>query len=86
MNSSHPLVILADIGSVVAIVGAWLQVFTPLAALAAMVWYCIQIWESKTVVQWRRHRRQHAESLKRLKKKGLVTLPVGTDNGILPLE
>lgn len=74
INPTHPAVIVADIGSVMLIVGAWMSLIPSLAALAALVWYLVQIWESKTVVGWRRKREQHRESLKRLRDKGLVEI------------
>lgn len=38
-----------DVLSASAIVGALAQILPPLAALAGVIWYGIQIWESKTV-------------------------------------
>lgn len=35
-----------------AIVGCFAGLLPPLAALAAIVWYAIQIWESDTVRAW----------------------------------
>lgn len=43
---------LVDSVSAVAIVGTLAGYLPPLAALAAIVWYTVQIWESKTVQAW----------------------------------
>ncbi len=61
----------ADVISAGAIVGTFLGYLPPLAALAAIVWYAIQVWESKTVQAWvrlhkhkkirRRRHRKHLE-------------------------
>ncbi len=49
--------------SFVAIVGSFAGILPPLAALCAMLWYAIQVWESDTVQTWlkgHRHvRRRH---------------------------
>ena len=42
-----------DIASAGAIIGTILGVLPYIAALAGFIWYCIQIWESKTVSRWR---------------------------------
>lgn len=49
----------ADTISAGAIVGSILGWFPPIAALAATVWYAVQIWESHTVQKWwRLHKRK----------------------------
>lgn len=48
----------ADTISAGAIVGSILGVLPPVAALAATIWYAVQIWESHTVQKWwRLHKR-----------------------------
>lgn len=42
----------ADTISAGAILGTFLGVLPPLAALAATIWYLVQIWESHTVQKW----------------------------------
>lgn len=58
----------ADAVGAVAILGAFLGYMPALAALGALVWYCVQVWESKTVQGWWRQRRQRRKSLERLKR------------------
>lgn len=41
-----------------AIVGTIFGLFPPIAAVAAFIWYMVQLWESKTVQRWVRQRRQ----------------------------
>lgn len=48
-----------DTVSALAIVGAFAGLLPPLAALGALIWYTIQIWESKTVQGWITKRRHH---------------------------
>jgi uncharacterized protein (DUF2062 family) len=38
--------------------GAIAGVLPPLAALVAILWYAIQIWESKTVQNWFKRKRE----------------------------
>lgn len=54
-----------DFVSLGAIVGALSGLLPPLAGLAAIIWYVVQIWESKTLIKWRRVRR-HRVRLRRL--------------------
>lgn len=42
--------------SSIAVVGAILGILPAAAALAGLIWYAIQIWESNTVSRWRRTR------------------------------
>lgn len=46
----------ADTVSALAIIGTFAGFLPPLAALCAAVWYCVQVWESKTVQKWLRKR------------------------------
>jgi len=47
--SQHPVIDAAAIG---VIAGAWLQIIPAIAAVFAIAWYCILIWESNTVRGW----------------------------------
>ena len=47
----------ADTISAGAILGSMLGWFPPIAALAATLWYVVQIWESHTVQKWWRWHR-----------------------------
>lgn len=58
----------ADVASITAILGTFMGVLPALAALGALCWYVVQIWESKTVQGWWRQRRQRKRSLERLSK------------------
>lgn len=70
----------ADTISAGAIVGAFMGILPPIAALAATVWYGVQIWESHTVQKWwrlhKRHRRTvgdtHTRRLRRRRAARLV--------------
>lgn len=48
-----PTRIVMDVGAATFVVGALTQFLPPAAAALGIVWYCIQIWESKTGRQWR---------------------------------
>lgn len=56
----------ADAISAVAIIGVFIGWLPGLAAVGALLWYCIQIYESKTVTNWRMARAQRKESQKRV--------------------
>jgi hypothetical protein len=47
--SEHPVVDAAALG---VIAGAWLQIIPAIAAVFAILWYCILIWESDTMCGW----------------------------------
>lgn len=51
--------------SAAAIVGAFMGYLPALAGLAGLIWYAIQIWESKTVQKWVRVRRSKARRKRR---------------------
>lgn len=58
------------IGNVVgagAVIGTMLGYFAPIAALVALIWYLIQIYESATLQRWLANRRAH--KIARLKAK-----------------
>jgi hypothetical protein len=40
------------------IVGSFLSILPPIAAVLSIVWFSIQIYESKTFQEWRRRRRE----------------------------
>lgn len=48
----RPAAILGDFASVLAILGAIGGYLPPIAALIAVLWYLLQIWESQTVQGW----------------------------------
>lgn len=50
--NTRALLHLVDSVSAAAILGTLAGWLPPLAALAAIVWYAVQIWESKTVQAW----------------------------------
>lgn len=57
---------LGDAASASAIVGSFLNLLPKLAAVVALLWYCILIWESRTSLSWRArwrrlYRRVHKE-------------------------
>lgn len=54
----------ADSISAVAIVGTIMGYLPALAALAAIIWYAVQIWESKPVQRHIRLRRLHRRRIK----------------------
>lgn len=65
MNPKHFAYIgdTASVGIIMATIAGWLP---PLAALFALVYTCIQIWESKTVTKWRQRRSSRKRVLKHL--------------------
>lgn len=68
----------ADLISFGAIVGTFAHMLPTLAALIAVVWYCIEILESKTVMRWRRahrHKRIRHRRNRRLAEKFLPAPP-----------
>jgi hypothetical protein len=69
MTHLHQSAILAvDLVSAAAILGTLAGVLPPLAALGAVVWYAIQIFESDTVQVWLKGHR-HVIRKKRLQRK-----------------
>jgi hypothetical protein len=61
MNHHHPQVIAADVAAVGIAGAAWMQWLPAIAAAISIVWFLIQIWESKTVQEWarKRHEKRH---------------------------
>ena len=60
MTDHSHLVAAANVISLGAIFGSFMGVITPLAAIAALLWYALQIYESKLVQDWVHHRRKLA--------------------------
>lgn len=61
----------ADVISAFAILGSFAKILPPVAALAATIWYMVQVWESHTVQKWWRlhkHRRRTVRRHKRTPK------------------
>lgn len=58
----HTLVLTADLVSAGAILASFAGWAPPLAALGALAWYIVQIWESKTVQGWLHRRQQRHRS------------------------
>ena len=69
-----PVTIITDIVSAGAIVGTILGDLPYVAALAGMIWYTIQIWESRTVQHWWRNRQMilKAKKITKLRAKEKV--------------
>lgn len=51
-NLPDHTVVAAHVISLGAILGSFAGILPPLAALGAFVWYCIQIYESKSFQNW----------------------------------
>ena len=60
MTDHSHLVAAANLISLGAIFGSLMGIVTPLAAIAALIWYALQIYESKLVQDWVHHRRKLA--------------------------
>jgi len=59
MSHNNPVVAVADIAAAITVVGAILQYIPAVAALFAILWYSILIWESDTVRGWTgRHKKR----------------------------
>lgn len=67
MSSPHTraLSIGGDVISATAIVGAFMGMLPALAGLAGLIWYAIQIWESKTVQKHVRRARARRRAIRR---------------------
>ena len=72
----HPGAVLVDILSAGAIVGTFLGYLPIVAAFAGLVWYLIQIWESRTIQHWWNNRRivRTAKKIAKLKAKERVIM------------
>lgn len=70
MDDAHARILthVADTISAGAILGTFLGLLPPLAALAATIWYIVQVWESHTVQKWwrlHRHKRRTYRATRR---------------------
>ena len=54
----HHAYYVADVASLVAIGGAFAGFFPHVAAIAAFLWYCVQLFDSKPVQRFLRKRRR----------------------------
>lgn len=70
MSDAHTrlLTTTADVISAGAILGSFLKVLPPIAALAATAWYAIQVWESHTVQKWWRLHHRKRRTVHRRKR------------------
>jgi hypothetical protein len=48
----HVLKVMVDTASAVFTIGALLNWLPAVAAVLSIIWYCIRIWESRTVQTW----------------------------------
>jgi hypothetical protein len=79
--SNHPGVApTVDVISAAAIVGSLMHWLPPLAAVLAVVWYVLQIYESQTVQGWLHHRKV----VKRLKSRHRRRVARRTPGSSLP--
>ena len=51
-HSQRVISLTGDIASGVAVLGTLAGILPPLVAIAALLWYAVQIWESDTVQGW----------------------------------
>lgn len=72
---SQLLPIAGDIVSAGAIIGAFAHMLPSVAALGAVVWYAVQIWDSRPVQTWLRLHR-HKQRRKRTGRSGTPTAAV----------
>ena len=70
----HPIAVLADLISAGAILGTIAGDLPYVAAVAGLIWYLIQIWESRTIQHWWRNRQmvRKAKRIAKLKAKEKV--------------
>ena len=50
LDFDHMYAHVVSLGAIAGTIAGWLPYF---AWVPAAVWYCLQIWESKTVMDWR---------------------------------
>ena len=68
----HPVLgLVGNVASLAAIGGALAGLLPPIAALAAIVWYAISIWESESVQSWHKGR-----EFVRLRKRQIATAKI----------
>lgn len=66
---AHTVAASATVGSVAGLVfNALPPILAGLASLAAVVWYALQVWESRTVQEWFARRHPRARKLKKLRR------------------
>lgn len=65
---SRVLTATADLISAGAIVGSFAKILPPVAALAATIWYAVQVWESHTVQKWVRLHVRKRRTVRRMKR------------------
>lgn len=64
--STHPaLALVGNLLSISAIAGAVMGIVPPIATVASLIWFCLEIWESETVQKWIRLHR-HKKRRKRV--------------------
>jgi uncharacterized membrane protein YbaN (DUF454 family) len=68
----------ADTVSAAAIVGVFVQVLPPIAALMAILWYAVQIYESHTVQSWLHKHRVVKRYRQRRKRRPVRHEPIDT--------
>lgn len=52
---AHPIAVLADVGSGLVVVGTLAGVLPDIAAMGAVAWYSVQLYESRTgqrIIEW----------------------------------
>jgi hypothetical protein len=74
LHLPFPVALVTDVVSAGAIIGTIFGVLPFVAAFAGMIWYGIQIWESRTVQHWWRNRQmiRKAKKIARLRAKEKV--------------
>jgi chromate transport protein ChrA len=58
MDDHGSLYWIGHVASGSAILATMAGIFPPMAALVAAIFYCVQLYESKTVQKWRHNRKQ----------------------------
>lgn len=67
--TGRPMLPIADTISLGAILGVFAHVLPPLAAFIAIIWYCLEMYESKTVQGFLRgRRRRHLRRQRHLRR------------------
>ena len=68
----HPVLgLVGNVASAAAILASFAGWLPPLAALAAIIWYAVSIWESETVQSWHK-----GQEFVRLRKRQIATAKV----------
>ena len=76
MNNTHPISKIGDTISAGAIVATFFGYLPYIAAIAGFIWYCIQIWESRTIQHWWRNfqMKRKAKKIARLRAREKVII------------